>query len=169
MDRVRASCTAIDEGSTNDSVQLKRWVVCSALIAGLGSACTLHHSKVPIPDPVPVAIPPDAKFVTSDDSGLAILGVLLVSEPDHYAVLLERIRRRYNCAKLHHAQLDFYSDIWLFVSFPIARVTAICEQQTATISPPPTQPPAPPPTPPDITPPEQPIPPPLGPPQNPGS
>jgi len=114
-----------------------------------------------------MVIPPDAKFVTSDDSGLAILGVLLVSEPDHFAVLLERIRRRYNCAQVHHAQLDFYSDFWLFVSFPIARVTAICVRETASVSPPATPPPSvPPPAPPEEP---QPIPPPLGPPQNQGS
>jgi hypothetical protein len=99
------------------------------------AACTLHHSKVPIPDHRAISIAPDAKFVTSDDSGLALLGLFVVSEPDHYAVLIERIRRRYNCAEIHHAQLDFYSDVWLFVSFPITRVTAICDPKRSDAGP----------------------------------
>lgn len=145
----------------------RQWVVVS-LVGSLllASACTLHHSKVAIADTRPIPIAPDAKFVTSDDSGLALLGLLVVSEPDHYAVLIERIRRRYNCAEIHHAQLDFYSDIWLFVSFPIARVTAICDPIVAPASAtPPSQPvPALPAPPPSSTAPETVVPPPLGPP-----
>lgn len=153
------------------SVLQLRWLVYVVMAAVLCGACTLHHSKVPIPDSHPVPIAPDAKFVTADDSGLAILGLLVVSEPDHYAVLLERIRRRYNCATIHHAQLDFYSDIWLFVAFPIARVTAVCDENPRAGAVPAAapQPPTPPPPPVAPTAPAQPIPPPLGPPQPPGT
>jgi hypothetical protein len=91
------------------------------------SSCTLYHSKIPITDIDDAEISPDSVFVTEDDSGLALLGIFVVSEPDHYSVLVERARRRYKCERLHHVQLDFYSDYWLFIGFPIARITAICE------------------------------------------
>jgi hypothetical protein len=95
----------------------------------LASSCTLYHSKIPIADTGDSEISSDAVFVTEDDSGLALLGIFVVSEPDHYSVLMERARRRYKCERLHHVQLDFYSDYWLFVGFPIARITAICEPE----------------------------------------
>jgi hypothetical protein len=100
-----------------------------ALVAILcqASSCTLYHSKIPITDIEDAEISKDSVFVTEDDSGLALLGIFVVSEPDHYSVLVERARRRYKCERLHHVQLDFYSDYWLFVGFPIARITAICE------------------------------------------
>ena len=73
----------------------------------------------------------DATFVTEEDSGLMLLGVFELAEPDHYAVLLERARRRYHCQRFHHAQLDFYTDYWLIISFPISRLTLICEKGPA--------------------------------------
>lgn len=122
-------------------------------LAAMAAGCTMHHSTTPIADARPIKIEPGAKFVSSDDSGLAILGLFLISEPDHYAVLIERIRRRYNCAEIHHAQLDSYSDFWFFVSFPILRITAICDQaRPAPPKPPAPKPPPPPPPPPPETP-----------------
>ena len=98
-------------------------LVAAALL--LCAGCTLHHSKSVLPDDYVGAINPEARFISEDDAGLAILSLLVVSEPDHYAVLLERARRK--CENLHHVQIDFYTDIWLFVSFPIVRLTAICD------------------------------------------
>ena len=37
--------------------------------------------------------------------------------------------------KLGHAQLDFYTDHWAIVAFPIARVTMVCERSVAASSP----------------------------------
>ena len=54
-------------------------------------------------------------------------GLVSLSEPDHYAVLLERLRRKHTCSRLSHAQLDFYTEHWILVGFPVARVTAVCE------------------------------------------
>ena len=97
--------------------------------AALGiSACTLHHSKQAMWTSGQAPPSADAKFVTEEDSGLSLLGVFEVAEPDHYAVLLERARRRYSCQRIHHAQLDFYTDYWLIISFPISRLTLICDQ-----------------------------------------
>lgn len=103
-------------------------LVAGLVALSLAASCTLYHSKIPIAETGDAKISPDAVFVTEDDSGLAILGIFVVSEPDHYSVLTERARRRYNCERLHHVQLDFYSDYWLFVGFPIARITAVCER-----------------------------------------
>ena len=87
---------------------------------------------MPIDEPAP---PQDATFVTEEDSGLSLFGLFVLSEPDHYAVLLERARRRHRCSKLHHAQLDFFSDYWVLVAFPIARVTLVCERDRAPAGP----------------------------------
>ncbi len=65
--------------------------------------------------------------MTEEDSGLSLLGLFQLSEPDHYAVLLERARRRHRCERMHHAQLDFFTDHWLLVAFPISRMTLVCE------------------------------------------
>ena len=103
------------------------------LVAGLWatllvlSGCTLHHSKQALvagDEPPPA---PNATFVQEEDSGVSLLGLFEIAEPDHYAVLLERARRRYKCARIHHAQLDFFTDHWLPIAFPISRITAICD------------------------------------------
>jgi hypothetical protein len=91
------------------------------------SACTLHHSKQALSATDSASPSSNATFVTEEDSGLMLFGVLQLSEPDHYAVLLERARRRFRCARVHHAQLDFFTDHWILVSFPIARLTLVCE------------------------------------------
>jgi hypothetical protein len=99
-----------------------------ALLLG---ACTFHHSRQALEYG---GEPPskDATFVSEEDSGLALpFGLFLLSEPDHYTVLLERLRKRYRCARLHHPQLDFYTDHWLILSFPIARITAVCEPEAS--------------------------------------
>lgn len=112
--------------------RVSRFLAAFALVAFLcQSSCTLYHSKIPITDVDDSKVSPDSVFVTEDDSGLALLGIFVISEPDHYSVLVERARRRYKCERLHHVQLDFYSDYWLFVGFPIARITAICEPMKA--------------------------------------
>lgn len=102
-----------------------------ALALALGG-CTLHHSRQALWSPRATPPSADATFITEEDSGLLILGVFQISDPDHYAVLLERARRRHNCQVIHHAQLDFYTDHWLLVGFPIARMTMICERAPAT-------------------------------------
>lgn len=94
--------------------------------------CTLHHSKQALTaDAAAHAPPADAHFVTEEDSGLSIFGVFVLAEPDHYAVLLERLRRDYRCARLLYPQLDFYTDHWLLIAFPISRVTTLCEPEPA--------------------------------------
>jgi hypothetical protein len=114
--------------------------------AALGvSGCTIHHSKQAMWASGQATPSPDAKFVTEEDSGLMLLGAFELAEPDHYAVLLERARRRYQCRRFHHAQLDFYTDYWFIISFPISRLTLICEQGAPTAAQPAeTKPPAPP-------------------------
>lgn len=114
-----------------------RRVVFAALLLLL-SGCTLHYSKQALYEAVDPS--PDATFVSEEDSGLFILSLFQVSEPDHFAVLLARAKKRYRCSKIHSIQLDYYSEIWLIVSFPIARITAICEPEGA--APPPAPPPA---------------------------
>ncbi len=109
----------------------------SALLAlgGLGaclsSGCTLHHSKQALYVDAPRVEPasPDARFVTEEDSGLSIFGVFVLAEPDHYAVLLERLRRDHRCARLSYPQLDFYTDHWFLIAFPISRITSLCEPE----------------------------------------
>lgn len=125
-----------------------------AALMSVSSACTWHHSKQALfAQPPRDARPPsaDARFVTEEDSGLSIFGVFVLAEPDHYAVLLERMRRDHRCGRLLYPQLDFYTDHWLLIAFPISRVTSLCE---------PEGPPAPPrPTPPAKPDPSAPIPP----------
>ena len=104
------------------------------LLLGLTMSCTLHHSKQALwagekPEPRP-----DATFVTEEDSGLMLFGAFNLAEPDHYAVLLERARRRHRCESMHHAQLDFYTDHWLIVAFPVSRITLICEHSPPAVS-----------------------------------
>ena len=98
------------------------WLVVS--VAG----CTVHHSKQALWAAPTEPPSPNAVFVSEEDSGLSLLGLFVLSEPDHYAVLLDRAKRRHRCAKLNHAQLDFYTDHWLIVAFPIARITVVCER-----------------------------------------
>jgi hypothetical protein len=109
---------------------MPRW---PALLLAPLLSCTLHHSKQALSaDAVTGAPPPpDARFVTEEDSGLSIFGVFVLAEPDHYAVLLERLRRDHRCARLLYPQLDFYTDHWLLIAFPIARVTSLCEPELA--------------------------------------
>ena len=91
------------------------------------AGCTLHHSRDALWDPGAGRPSPEATFVSEEDSGVSALGLIVISEPDHYAVLLERARARNKCARLTHPQLDFFTDHWLIVAFPIARLTAVCE------------------------------------------
>jgi hypothetical protein len=101
--------------------------------------CTLYHSKQALyADSPPVEPPPAAaRFVTEEDSGLSIFGVFVLAEPDHYAVLLERLRRDHRCARLLYPQLDFYTDHWLLIAFPIARVTSLCAPESPDAASPP--------------------------------
>lgn len=106
---------------------MSRLALAAILGVALCAGCTFHHSKqaLALPnEPPPV---PNATFVTEEDSGLSLLGLIDLAEPDHYAVLIERARRRYRCARVHHAQLDFFTDHWLLAAFPIARITMICD------------------------------------------
>jgi hypothetical protein len=98
------------------------------LAASLCSGCVLHHSKQALWSDLE-SIPDDtATFETEEDSGVSLFGIIQIAEPDHYAVLLERLRRRYQCTRMHHVQLDFYTDHWLLIAFPISRVTLICDR-----------------------------------------
>jgi hypothetical protein len=100
------------------------------LSLSLWTGCTFHHSKQALL--TTAETPSDkARFVTEEDSGLALLGLIQLSEPDHYSVLLERARRKHQCASLRDAQLDFYTDYWLVLSFPISRITLVCEPSRA--------------------------------------
>lgn len=99
------------------------------LALALTTGCTMHHSKQALwagTEPIPSD---NATFVTEEDSGLMLLGAFTLTEPDHYAVLLERARRKFRCDSMHHAQLDFYTDHWLIVAFPVSRITLICEHE----------------------------------------
>ena len=99
-----------------------------ALFALFGAfGCTSYHSKQALSGANAEPPPPNATFVTEEDSGLMLLSLFTITEPDHYAVLMERVRRRHRCARMSLAQLDFYTDNWVVVSFPIARVTLVCE------------------------------------------
>jgi hypothetical protein len=97
--------------------------------AALASGCTFYHSKQVLHDSTRAAPTRDARFVTEDDAGFALAGFLVLTEPDHYAVLLERARRQHKCATLHHVQVDYYTDHWLLVGFPVTRLTAVCEPE----------------------------------------
>ncbi len=108
---------------------MARWWILLVL-AVFGSGCTLHYSKQALTEAVEPSR--EATFISEEDSGLSLLSVFQVSEPDHFAVLLARAKRRYRCARMHSVQLDFYAEIWLIVSFPIARITAVCEPPAMT-------------------------------------
>lgn len=103
----------------------------SVVVALACASCTLHHSKQALWAGAEPAPPANSTFVTEEDSGLMLFGVVSLTEPDHYAVLLERARRHYKCARMHHAQLDFFTDHWLIVAFPVSRITLICEPEAA--------------------------------------
>jgi hypothetical protein len=99
-------------------------------LALLGTtACTLSHSKQALWSPNDPPATATARFVTEEDSGLSLLGIFMLAEPDHYAVLMERARKKHKCASLHLAQLDFYTDHWIIIAFPISRLTLVCEPE----------------------------------------
>jgi hypothetical protein len=112
----------------------------SLVVLGLCTlvGCTLYHSKQALYAGEPPGEPPPAaaRFVSEEDSGLSIFGVFVLAEPDHYAVLLERLRRDHRCARLLYPQLDFYTDHWLLIAFPIARITSLCEPESSEAAPP---------------------------------
>jgi hypothetical protein len=112
-------------------VKRKVAFACGWLFAFATSSCTFYHSKQALS--LGSSAPPQAQsvFVTEEDSGLMIAGLFTLTEPDHYAVLLERARRRHQCARMSHAQLDFFTDYWIIVAFPISRVTLVCERSRA--------------------------------------
>jgi hypothetical protein len=110
-------------------MSLFRWACRSLLVGALvPTGCTIHHSKQALWTPQQKPPSPDAQFITEEDSGLSLFGIFMLAEPDHYAVLLERARQRYRCERMHHAQLDFFTDHWLIIAFPISRMTLICER-----------------------------------------
>ena len=102
-----------------------------SLTLAFAAGCTLHHSKQALSSGSSGPPGAGASFVTEEDSGLMLGGVISLAEPDHYAVLLERARRRYRCSRMHHAQLDFFTEHWIIVAFPIARMTLVCEEESA--------------------------------------
>jgi hypothetical protein len=107
---------------------MRALLVTGAVLFGLAATgCTVHHSRTAIAADLNQVPPPSSRFVSEDDSGLLLFGLVSLSEPDHYAVLLERVRRKHKCARISNAQLDFYTDHWLLVAFPVARVTVVCE------------------------------------------
>ena len=97
------------------------------LLAG----CTLYHSKQALHAGSPSEPPAstEARFVSEEDSGLSVFGMFVLAEPDHYAVLLERMRRDHRCRRLLYPQLDFYTDHWFLIAFPISRITSLCEPE----------------------------------------
>ncbi len=98
------------------------------------AGCTVHHSRQALllhPRSGYETPSPDARFITEEDSGLSVLGLFVVAEPDHYSVLLERARRDHRCSKLMYPEFDFYTDHWILVAFPISRVTLVCEPERA--------------------------------------
>ena len=98
------------------------------LAAWATSGCTLYHSKQADFATVRGNLEPNATFVTEEDSGLSLFGAFVLAEPDHFSILMDRAQRRYNCSTLRFAQLDFYTDHWGLIAFPISRVTLICER-----------------------------------------
>lgn len=99
-----------------------------AATLALGSVgCTVHHSRHALNPDLKASPPPNSRFVSEDDSGLLLFGIVTLSEPDHYAVLVERARRKHRCGKLSQGQLDFFTEHWLLVGFPVVRVTLLCE------------------------------------------
>lgn len=107
----------------------KGWLGLLAL--PLLAGCTLYHSKQALYAGAPSEQPasPEARFVSEEDSGLSVFGMFVLAEPDHYAVLLERMRRDHRCRRLLYPQLDFYTDHWLLIAFPISRITSLCEPE----------------------------------------
>ncbi len=104
------------------------WRVLLASLLLLATAgCTIHHSREAIAGDLSYVPPPNTRFVSEDDSGLLLFGLISFSEPDHWAVLVERLRRKHQCGRLTQAELDFYTDYWILVAFPVARVTMLCE------------------------------------------
>jgi hypothetical protein len=95
------------------------------------SGCVIAHSRQAMSPNLDEAPPANARFVQEEDSGLLIGGFIQVSDADHFAVLLARLRERNRCKHLSSAQLDYYTDHWVVVAFPVARVTALCEPQEA--------------------------------------
>ena len=104
-------------------MRLLLFSICIAIVSG----CTVPHSRQALWTSHATMPSDEATFVEEEDSGLMLLGLIQLTEPDHYAVLTERLRRRHRCAKVHHAQLDYFTDHWLIVAFPVSRVTAVCE------------------------------------------
>jgi len=113
---------------TRVSLAANGWL---GLIALLLAGCTLYHSKQALYAGTPTEQPasPEARFISEEDSGLSVFGMFVLAEPDHYAVLLERMRRDHRCRRLLYPQLDFYTDHWLLIAFPISRVTSLCEPE----------------------------------------
>lgn len=97
----------------------------------LASGCTIHHSRQALAQDIAAAPPKASRFVSEDDSGLLLFGLVSLTEPDHYAVLLERVRRKHKCARLSHGQLDFFTEHWLLVGFPVVRLTLVCEPEAS--------------------------------------
>lgn len=95
----------------------------------LACSCTWYHSKQALWTPNDKPQSPDARFVTEEDSGLSILGIFVIAEPDHYAVMMERARKKHRCGSMHLAQLDFFTDHWIIVAFPVSRLTLVCEPE----------------------------------------
>lgn len=103
----------------------------AALVSLVCSSCTVNHSKQALwagASPAPQA---SATFVSAEDSGLMLFGLFTLTEPDHYAVLLERARKEFHCDHMRDAQLDFYTEYWIIVAYPISRITLICERDAA--------------------------------------
>jgi hypothetical protein len=98
------------------------------LLLGCAAGCTWHHSRQALTNDLSKTPPDNATFVTEEDSGLTLFRFATLSEPDHYAVMLERMRRRYKCTAIRHLQLDLYTDDWILLEFPIVRLTGVCER-----------------------------------------
>jgi len=109
-----------------------------ALVLLLASSvgCTVHHSRQAIGADLGRQPPATTRFITEDDSGLLLFGVLSLSEPDHYAVLVERARKKHRCGRLSQGQLDFFTEHWILVGFPVLRLTLLCEPDEGAASPP---------------------------------
>ncbi len=107
---------------------MRRLLKAVALAVSVASGgCTVHHSRQAVGADLEHIPPGSSRFVTEDDGGLLLFGIISLSEPDHYSVLLERARRKHKCGHLAQGQLDFYTDHWLIVAFPVARLTLLCE------------------------------------------
>lgn len=99
------------------------------------SSCVIAHSRQALAPNLDESPPPKARFVQEEDSGLLIAGFIQIAEADHYAVLLARMREHHRCKRISSAQLDYYTDHWILVAFPIARLTALCEPADPTPTP----------------------------------